>query len=116
MTATHQLSLLLQELFCPTRPSSEKAPPPFTTTFADLRVRAKSKTLKDKKFGVVESTKALKKFCPCCNLTIDRDDLSKLRANRVFSCRTPTCQSPLFFGLNPAELKKMGLGEHFRSC
>lgn len=116
VTATHQLSLLLQELFCPTGPSSRKAPPPFTTTFADLRVRAKSTKLKDKKFGVVETTKAFKKFCPCCNLTIDRDDLSKLRANRVFTCRTPTCQSPLFFGLNPAELKKMGLGEHFRSC
>jgi hypothetical protein len=116
VTATHQLSLLLRELFYPTGTSSGKAPPPFTATFADLKVRVKSTKLKDKKFGVVETTKAFKKFCPCCNLTIDRDDLSKLRANRVFTCRTPNCQSPLFFGLNPAELKKMGLGDHFRSC
>lgn len=116
VTATHQLSLLLQELFYPTGTSSNKAPQPFTATFADLKIRVKSSKLKDKKFGVVETTKALKKFCPCCNLTIDRDDLSRLRANRVFTCRTPNCQSPLFFGLNPAELRKMGLGGHFRSC
>jgi len=114
MTATYQLTTLLRDLFADGT-TFTKAPAPYTTVFADLKDRARNKRLRNKKFGVIQDSTRLSPHCPLCNSKIDSDDMLSLRMKRYFTCLTPTCHAPLFYGLHAAELMELGLGEHFRT-
>jgi hypothetical protein len=112
MTVTHQLTTLLRDLFTDGT-TFTRAPAPYTAVFADLKVRSRNKFLRNKKFGVIQGSTGLSPHCPCCNSKIGSDDMLSLRMKRNFTCLT--CQAPLFYGLHPAELMALGLGEHFRT-
>lgn len=115
VTATYQLTNLIRELFTPG--SVYKRPPaPYTAAFDSLKLRARNTRLGNRKFGVLEASKASKQCCPCCNLNLSNTDMAKLRTNRVLTCLMPTCQAPVFYGLSTAELINLKLGEHFRSA
>lgn len=113
MTATHQLTTLLKDLFIH-GVSSTQVPHAYAAAFVDLKSRAKNTRLGDKKFAVVQSSDQSNPHCPVCNCRIDTDDMRSLQVNRYFKCLDPRCQTPLFFGLNATELNELGLRGHFR--
>lgn len=114
MTVTHQLTTLLRDLFI-YGATSTRVPDTYAPAFVELRSRAKSTRLGNKKFAVVQSADESNPHCPVCSSTISKEDMRSLRVNRYFKCSDVRCQTPLFYGLPTTELKELGLGDHFRT-